>query len=106
MTTIATPTTDHMTTSHTHYRSRDYYTHPLQIMHARGVYHTQISSHHTPSSSSLRSNSLSRDGAGHLSSLLRTNSPLTTLNLSHNRIEDDGLVHISEALTINYTLTR
>ena len=55
---------------------------------------------------SLCSNSLSRDGAHHLAVLLKTNPPLSSLNLAHNRIEDDGLIHISDALITNCTLTR
>ena len=49
------------------------------------------------------SNKLSRDGARHLSVLLRVNTPLSQLNISNNRIEDEGLVHISQALATENT---
>ena len=49
------------------------------------------------------SNKLSRDGALHLSALLRVNTPLTHLDISYNRIEDDGLVHLSQALASDNT---
>ena len=49
------------------------------------------------------SNKLSRDGARHLSVLLRMNTPLSQLNISNNCIEDEGLVHISQALATKNT---
>ena len=53
------------------------------------------------------SNKLSRDGARHLSVLLQVNTPLSQLNISNNRIEDEGLLHISQALaTTNTNLKR
>ena len=53
------------------------------------------------------SNSLSRDGARHLSVLLQHNTPLTHLDISNNRIEDEGLVHISNVLAnANRQLTK
>ncbi len=47
------------------------------------------------------SNEFSRDGAHHLSVLLRMNPPLKELVLSFNRIEDEGLVWISQAIADN-----
>lgn len=53
------------------------------------------------------SNKLSRDGAKLLADFLLTDPPLSVLNISCNRIENEGLVAISEALEdVNSNLTR
>ena len=52
------------------------------------------------------SNRLSRDGAKHLSGLLQLNTPLSQLDISFNRIEDEGMKYISSALASNASLMR
>lgn len=44
------------------------------------------------------SNRVSRDGALHLSRVLKENSPLEVIDLSSNRIEDPGAEYLSEAI--------
>ena len=45
------------------------------------------------------------EGAGRLAEALATNSTLTTLILSGNKMRDEGAGRLAEALTINSTLT-
>lgn len=44
------------------------------------------------------SNRVARDGALHLSEVLKQNSTLEFVDLTSNRIEDEGCVHLSEAV--------
>lgn len=56
-----------------------------------------------PHIDTTHSNKLSRDGAHHLSVLLCVNTPLTHLDISNNRIEDEGLVYLCQALATTNT---
>ncbi|KAI8606157.1 hypothetical protein EDD21DRAFT_349318 [Dissophora ornata] len=53
----------------------------------------------------LENNSIGNDGALALSEALKTNTTLTTLNLQRNSIEKEGALALSEALKTNTTLT-
>ncbi|KAG0196550.1 hypothetical protein BGX28_009996, partial [Mortierella sp. GBA30] len=53
----------------------------------------------------LSSNSIGENGAIALSEALKTNSTLTTLHLKRNSIGDNGAVALSEALNTNSTVT-
>lgn len=67
---------------------------------------TEVVTDHTVFSCLLHSNNITRDGAKQLAILLKNNTPLEVLNLSHNRIEDDGAVALADALaTYNSSLT-
>ncbi len=44
------------------------------------------------------SNHVTRDGAWHLTEVLKKNPSLEIIHLSSNRIEDEGAVYLSEAI--------
>lgn len=46
----------------------------------------------------ILSNRITRDGAAYLAQFLQRDTPLKTLDLGNNRIEDDGAKAIAEAL--------
>uniref|UniRef100_A0A3B3TYW7 Leucine rich repeat containing 34 n=1 Tax=Poecilia latipinna TaxID=48699 RepID=A0A3B3TYW7_9TELE len=51
-------------------------------------------------------NRVSRDGALHLSKVLKGNSPLEVIDLSSNRIEDPGAEYLSEAICCEGSVLR
>ncbi|KAI8595485.1 hypothetical protein EDD21DRAFT_420616 [Dissophora ornata] len=53
----------------------------------------------------LQNNSIGNEGALSLSEALKTNTTLTTLNLANNSIGQEGALSLSEALKTNTTLT-
>lgn len=49
------------------------------------------------------SNRITRDGAAYLFEYLKKDTPLKTLDLGHNRLEDEGAKLISEAIMLANT---